>query len=50
MELLGAWAMWNHVSVHLDIVLVSLQERCMVCANRTKGLEIILAAPDGTLR
>ena len=27
--------MSNHVSVHLEMVLVSLQERCMICAKRT---------------
>jgi hypothetical protein len=34
----------------LETVLVSVQDRCMVCANRTIGLEIILDAPDGTPR
>jgi hypothetical protein len=33
--------MWNLVLVHLDIVLVSLQDRCPVYAKRTIGLEII---------
>ena len=36
--------MLNHVSVHLEMVLVSVQERCMVCAKRTIGPEIILDA------
>ena len=27
------WVMWNLVSVHLEIVLVSVQGRCTVCAN-----------------
>ena len=27
---------------------MSVQDRCMVCAGRTIGLEIILDAPDGT--
>jgi hypothetical protein len=31
-------------------VLVSVQERCMVCARRTIGSEIILDAPDATTR
>jgi hypothetical protein len=44
------WVMWNLVLVHLEIVLVSLQERCMVCAECTTGSEIILDAPDGTPR
>jgi hypothetical protein len=42
--------MWNLVLVHLEIVLVSVQDRCTVCAKHTIGLEIILDAPDGTPR
>ena len=34
--------MWNLVSVHLEIVLVLVQDRCTVCAKRTIGSEIIL--------
>jgi hypothetical protein len=30
---------WNVVSVHLEVVLVSVQDRCMVCAKRTIGSE-----------
>jgi hypothetical protein len=41
--------MWNLVSIHLETVLVSVQDSCTVCAKRTTGLEIILDAPDGTL-
>ena len=33
---------------HLDVVLVSSQDRCMVCAECTSGMEIILGTPDGT--
>jgi hypothetical protein len=40
---------WKLVSVRLE-VLVSAQNRCMVCAECTIGLEIILYAPDGTPR
>ena len=40
--------MWNLASFHLETVLVSLQDWCMVCARCT-GSEIILDAPDGTL-
>jgi hypothetical protein len=29
--------MWNVVSVHLEIVLVLVQDRCTVCAKRTIG-------------
>ena len=32
----------GHVSVHLEIVLVSVQDRCTVCAERTVGLKFIL--------
>jgi hypothetical protein len=42
--------MWNLVSVCLEIVLVSAQDRCVVCPKRTIGSEIILDAPDGTPR
>jgi hypothetical protein len=36
------------VSVRLEIVLISVQDRCTVCAERTIGLETILDAPYGT--
>ena len=42
--------MWNLVLVHLETVLVSVQDSYMVCAKCTIGLEIILDAPDGTPR
>ena len=35
------WVMWNLTSFHLETVLVSVQERCTVCAKRTNGLDII---------
>ena len=44
------WVMWNLVLVCLETVLVSVQDRCMVCAKRTIGLEIILDALDETPR
>ena len=50
MEVLGDGVMWNLVSVHLDTVLVSVQDRCMVCAKHTIGPEIVLETPDGTPR
>jgi hypothetical protein len=34
----------------LEIVLISTQDRCMVCVEYTMGIEIILGAPDGTPR
>ena len=37
--------MSNHVSVGLEMVLVSVQDSCMVCAKRTIGLETVLVAP-----
>ena len=33
--------MWNLVSVRLETVLVSVQNRCMVCAKRIIGSEIV---------
>ena len=37
--------LWNLVSVHLEIVLVSVQDRCTVCAKHTIGLDIVSNAP-----
>jgi hypothetical protein len=34
--------MWNLVSVRLRTVLVSVQDRCTVCAKRNIGMEIVL--------
>ena len=48
MQLLGEWVMSNLVLIRLDLVLVSVQDRCTVCAKHTIGLEIVLDAPDGT--
>jgi hypothetical protein len=39
---------WKLVSVHLDIVLILIQDRCIVCAECTVGSQIILDAPDGS--
>ena len=36
--------MSNHVSVRSEMVLVSVQDRCMIYAKRTIGSEIILDA------
>jgi hypothetical protein len=50
MELLGDL---GHVESHfspLEIMLVSVQDRSIICANRTIASEIILHAPDGTHR
>jgi hypothetical protein len=39
------WVKWKLVSVRLDIVLISTQDRCKVCAKHTIGSEISLDAP-----
>ena len=43
------WVIWNLSSFSLETVLVSVQDRCMVCARLTIGLEIVLDTPDGPL-
>jgi hypothetical protein len=48
MELLGDMA---HVESHfflLEIVLVSVQDGCTVCVERTLGSDIVLYASNGT--
>ena len=51
MVLLGDEAQVEYLfSVRLDIVLILTQDRCVLCAERTIGSEIILDAPDGTPR
>ena len=42
--------MWNLLLVCLEIVLVSVQDRCMICTKRTIRSEILLHAPDVTPR
>ena len=42
--------MWKLVLVHLEIVVILMQDSCTVCAERTIGLEIILDALDGSTR
>jgi hypothetical protein len=42
--------MSNLILVHLETVLVSVQDRCMAYAKHTIDSEIILDAPDGTPR
>ena len=39
------WVLWNLVSVRLETVLVSVQDRCTVCAKNTIGSKIILEEP-----
>jgi hypothetical protein len=42
--------MWNIILVCLEIVLVSVQDRCTVCTEHTIGIEIVLDTLDGTPR
>jgi hypothetical protein len=44
------WVMLILTSLRLKIVLVSVQDRCTVCAKCTIGSEVILDRPDGTPR
>ena len=37
--------MWNLISVRLETLLVSVQDRRTVCAKRTIGLDIVFNAP-----
>jgi hypothetical protein len=43
-----ALVIWNLVSILLETVLVSVHDRCTVCAKHR--LEIVLDAPDSTPR
>jgi hypothetical protein len=38
---------WKLASDHLEIVLISMQDRCTVCAECTICFEIALGTPDG---
>ena len=38
------WVLWNLVLDHSEIVLVSVEDRCTVCAKRTIGSDIIFNA------
>jgi hypothetical protein len=44
------WVMCNLVLIYFETVLASVQDRCMVCTERTIGIEIILDALEGTPR
>jgi hypothetical protein len=50
MELLGDVGQRKLVSISFEIVLISTQDRCTVCAEHAIGSEIILGAHDGTPR
>ena len=41
---------WKLILVHLEIVLILMQDRCTVCAEHTIGSETILDAPDAAPR
>jgi hypothetical protein len=41
------WIKWKGVLVHLEIVLISTQDRCSVCTKRTNGWKIFKGASDG---
>jgi len=45
MELLMKCIIWNLASVQLEIVLVSMQDCCMVCAQCTIGSEPLWKFP-----
>ena len=45
MDLLGEWVMSNLVLIRLDTVLVSVQDRCTVCAKHTIGSETFWTHP-----
>ena len=47
MEVLGDVGHVEPRSVHLEMVLVLVQDRCTVCAKRTIGSYIVWDAPDG---
>jgi hypothetical protein len=42
--------MWKLVLVHMEIVLILMQDKCTVCVERSRGSEIISDASDGTPR
>ena len=39
------WVLWNHVSDRLEIALVLVEDRYMVCAKRCIGSDIVFNAP-----
>ena len=48
MELLGDEGHVESRFLRLEMVLVSVQDRCTVCAKRTIDVEIVLDALNGT--
>ena len=45
MELLGDVVMWNLISVSLETVFLSVQDRCMVCAKHTMAQKLFWTHP-----
>ena len=45
MEVLREWVMSYLNSIHLEMVLLSVQDRCTVCAKHTKGSEMFWTHP-----
>ena len=43
---MGMRLKWNFNLVCLEIVLLLTQDRCMVCAERTIGMEVVLDGAD----
>jgi hypothetical protein len=50
MTLLGSRLKWKLIFVRFEIVLILTQDRCTVYAKLITGLEIVLDAPDASLR
>ena len=50
MELVGDLGHVESCLVRLEMVLLLVQERCTVCAQCTKGPDIVYDAPDGNPR
>ena len=50
MELLGDVGPVESISVHLEMVLVLLQDWCTVCEKHTIGADIVWDAPGGPPR
>ena len=46
----AAWVKWKLILFHLEIVLISAQDRCTIYAECTTGMQIVLDVLDGTLR
>jgi hypothetical protein len=44
------WPKWKLILVRLGIVLILMQDRCIVYVERNIGLKIILDTPNGTPR